>query len=92
MESIKNVKDSRQAIETKYFGPTNTLGARISAKYAGGSMVMPWDHELDISQNHAKAAQLLISKLGWGECNDYVMGSLPGRGYCFVAINKGVLK
>jgi len=56
---------SRQAIVTKYHGPTNTRGSRISAQSAGGRVSVSYDHELTSGQNHAKAAATLAAKLGW---------------------------
>jgi hypothetical protein len=55
-----------QAIITKYHGPTNTKGGRISAEAAAGKIYMPYAHELDIEDNHKAAALQLIRKVGWG--------------------------
>jgi hypothetical protein len=45
------IKDSKmtfitQAIETKYMGPTNTRGSRIKATAAAGSVMVPFDYQL----------------------------------------------
>jgi len=75
----------RQAIETRYLGPTNTYGARIKAKCDGGSVIVYWDHALDADDNHLAAARKLQDKMGWAE---YPLsgGSLPRPhpGYAFV--------
>ena len=60
----------RQAIRTRYHGPTETLGARISASYAGGRIYVSCEDGRMIpdrtgSQNHHIAAQALAEKLGW---------------------------
>lgn len=54
-----------QAIRTRYHGATNTKGARFSAQCEAGRIYMPYDYSLDADQNHAKAAQQLVAKLGW---------------------------
>ena len=54
-----------QAIQTKYHGPTNTRGTRISAKCSAGRISLPWDHSLNFEENHRKAAEALIVKLHW---------------------------
>lgn len=54
-----------QAIITKYHGPTNHSGGRVSAKCDAARVVVPWDHALNIDENHKAAAKSLIQKLGW---------------------------
>jgi hypothetical protein len=45
------------AIVTKFFGPTNTRGARVKATLpSGGSVTIAWDHALDLYDNHRQAA------------------------------------
>jgi hypothetical protein len=57
---------SKQAIVTKYHGPTNTRGARISASTASGIRVsIPYPHELNTDDAHRAAADALCAKLGW---------------------------
>ena len=77
-----------QAIVTKYHGPTNVRGSRISARADAGRVIVSYDHALDISGNHKAAAQALADKLGWTEAKGYPAlagGALPGNaGYCFV--------
>ena len=56
----------RQAITTKYHGPTNTRGSRISATSASGIRVyMPYSYDLSVDECHEKAAEALCTKLGW---------------------------
>lgn len=72
-----------QAIITKYLGPTNTRGSRISAKAAAGRVSVPYDHALNIEGNHTAAAQALADKMGWKGA--LVGGGVPdGSGYAFV--------
>jgi len=56
----------RQAITTRYLGPTNNRGARVVARSASGHrFVMHWDDGLGQSENHAKAAMALAHRLQW---------------------------
>jgi hypothetical protein len=60
------IPGSMQAITTKYHGPGNVRGARISATTESGVRVsVPIDHGLDTDENHANAARALCAKLGW---------------------------
>ena len=73
----------RQAIVTKYIGPTNFRGARIKARAAAGTLTIPYDHALNIEQNHAKAAKAFALKLKWP--GFWVQGGMPDdSGYCFI--------
>jgi hypothetical protein len=51
-----------QAIRTQYKGPTNTRGSRIIATSFKARTIMPYDHELDIDDNHRRAAELHAAK------------------------------
>jgi len=76
----------RQAIVTKYLGPTNTLGARIkaSAGHARG-LVDHWDYEAGVEENHARVAKVLAADRGWSGL--FVAGMLPsGDGNVFTAL------
>lgn len=72
----------RQAIVTKYHGPTNSNGSRIRAKCSAGSLTIPYDHALNIDQLHARAAQALADKLGWG--GRWVGGTAPDESMVWV--------
>lgn len=78
----------RQAIVTKWFGPTDFRGSRIKASADAGSVTIPWDFALSVERNHERAAETLAVKFGWVEYSSYVGGSLPGGGYAFVAVPK----
>jgi hypothetical protein len=73
----------RQAIVTKYFGPTNSRGARIRAKCRAATKYYPYRHELSAEENHEDAAWKLKTKMNWDGRLDG--GAMPdGTGYCFV--------
>jgi hypothetical protein len=71
----------RQAIVTKFHGPTNHRGARVKATADAGSVTVSWDYALGIAENHLAAAVALANKHGWP--TNLVGGSLPGSGYVF---------
>lgn len=80
----------RQAIITKYLGPTNHRGSRIKVKAYAGSKTYAWDYSLDVNENHTKAAVTFAEELGWLDRGETLMGgSLPDNtGNCYV-ITKG---
>ena len=51
-----------QAIVTKFFGPTNRMGARIKASCERGSLTVSWDYALGIEQNHRAACEALLAR------------------------------
>ena len=55
----------RQAIETKYLGPTNSRGSRVVASAQAGRLTLPWDDALDVTENHRRAALALAERYGW---------------------------
>lgn len=74
----------RQAIVTKYLGPTDSRDPRIKARAQAGSTVVDWDDALSIEANHAAAARALAVKFDWR--GGFVGGAMPdGSGYCFVS-------
>jgi hypothetical protein len=62
----------RQAIITRYAGPTDHRGARVIARCDAGRVTVPWDHAMDTLSNHEAAAFALAVKLKW------VHGEIPG--------------
>ncbi len=73
----------RQAIVTKFHGPTNTKGARVSAKCQAKRIFVSWDDGLGVDENHAVAARMLAQSLGWG--GNWRGGGLPdGTGNVYV--------
>jgi hypothetical protein len=71
------------AIITKYHGPGNVRGSRISATASMGQKVtISYDHSLDAEQNHDAAAIALCRKMGWTEHN-LIRGRIK-TGYAYV--------
>lgn len=54
-----------QAIRTRYHGPTNTRGSRISAQAEAGRIYLGYDDSKNPSDNHKSACEALRAKLGW---------------------------
>lgn len=77
-----NTTICRQAIITKYIGPTNYRGSRVKASASAGSVTLEWDNALNSDGNHAAAAQALCDKYGW--TGEYAMGGTE-TGYVFVS-------
>lgn len=77
----------RQAIETKYLGPTNHRGSRVSAKAYGGHVVTSWACNLNSEQNHAAGAYELAKKMEWSGV--WVAGgNATGTGNVYVWVAK----
>lgn len=57
--------DGRQAIVTRYLGPSNVRGSRISAKCAAKRIILNWQDGLNTEDNHKRAALTLMQRLGW---------------------------
>jgi hypothetical protein len=74
----------RQAITTKYLGPTDKRGARIVATAAAGRKVFHWDHAENTEENHKIAATHYANDLNW---NGRLIGGCTHDGhYVFVLI------
>jgi hypothetical protein len=80
-----------QAIKTRYFGPTNSRGSRITAKSSGGSQhTVGYNGSLSTERNHDHAAWMLCQKEGWTD-HDLVRGCIGPDEYCYtfdVSINR----
>lgn len=78
------------SIRTKFHGPTNTRGSRISAftdePRDRRRITLSWDHALDVDENHKTAAAALIRQLGWTADQGYGPWIVGGtaNGYVFV--------
>jgi len=71
-----------KAIVTKYHGPTNYKGSRITASDEDNNRItISYPYELSGEECHRKAAQALCDKMGW--TGTLVGGSLK-NGYVFV--------
>lgn len=71
----------RQAITTRYAGPTNFRGSRVIVRADPGRMIVPWDHALGVEDNHKAAAKAYASKYGW---TGHWYGGGTNEGYAFV--------
>jgi len=82
---MTNIADSLcAAIITKYHGPTNRHGARISADAGMNRRVMiPLDYSLSTFEAHAKAAKALQDMYGW--TSDLIAGGTE-TGFVFVSL------
>lgn len=77
----------RQAIETKYCGPTNSRGARVRVAAESGTKFVPWDHALNSTENHTRAAEQFASERGWLKNARLVGGgNAKGTGFVFVVV------
>lgn len=54
---------ARQAILTKYIGPTNHRPGRIKAWCDSGSLTIEWDHSMSVAANHGRVASELAKRL-----------------------------
>ena len=73
-----------KAIVTKYHGPTDHKGARISANDGDGNRVtISYPYELSGEAVHKAAAVALMEKMGW--TGELVAGALK-TGYAFVMV------
>lgn len=82
----------RQAIVTKYLGPTNHRGARVVARAQAGRKVVSWRDDLEVDENHTRAAEALASHYGWLDNTQLVGGAMPdGTGNCYVLVRRADL-
>jgi len=73
-----------KAIETRYHGPTNTRGSRISASDQDGNRIsISYPYELSGEAVHRKAANALCSKMNWP---GKLAAGATKRGYVFVFV------
>ena len=60
---------TRLAIRTRYHGPTNSTGSRLSVTDGGSPFHSPrriyvdWDYALHIDDNHKQAAQIFLTRI-----------------------------
>lgn len=77
----------RQAIVTKYHGPTDTKGSRVSATAAAGKRWFDWDDALNPEENHCGAATRFASGFSWLAQGETLQGGgLPDGRYCWVIV------
>lgn len=71
----------RQAIQTRFLGPTNSRGARVKAWCNAGALTLPWKYHLNDREQHQRVAAALALRLDWP--GEWTGGGLPGGGYAF---------
>lgn len=74
----------RQAITTRYIAPTNFRGARISATASAGRKIFPWDHALNVEDNHRMAAKHFAFHFEWK--GETAMGQTASGDYVTVFV------
>jgi hypothetical protein len=80
-----------QAIRTKFAGPTNTRGSRIIATSYKARSTFPYDYELDLDANHARAAELHAAKAWRTDAPvRLTSGTLPDGSQAHVVATVGV--
>lgn len=74
-------------ITTKYYGATNTRGARIQATPAfGKSVSIPYPYELSGVAAHNAAVRAWLDKFGYKDKQlDFIVGDGIGGGYMYIA-------
>lgn len=55
----------RQAITTKFFGPTSIHGSRIQASAKAGRIYYTYRHDYNLEMNHTLAAQQYAEHFKW---------------------------
>ena len=81
----------RQAITTKYIGPTDMRGSRVKASCDARSITYGWDDALNVDQNHTMAALRLMRVLEWhkpmaGASKVRLVGGCTKNQYHFVLV------
>jgi hypothetical protein len=87
----RNQTSIYQAIRTRYHGPSDVRGSRIVARAEAGSVTVGYDHSLNLSENHAAAARVLIAKFGWDGHGPY-FGGVFNSDYYWVSVPSEMLK
>lgn len=80
--------NKRQAIVTRYIGPSNVRGSRIKATCAAKSITRGYDSALNVDENHEAVALELQNLLGWtGKDYGTLQGGCMKNGdYCWVLV------
>lgn len=79
--------DVRAGIVTRFVGPTNRKGKRVSVTDnhpdAPRRLIVSWDDELDMAENHAAAARAWLEKFIPYDPQLSVPGIYCGKGYAW---------
>ena len=66
-------------IVSKYFGATNTKGARVQVKSWKRTTYFDWDYSLNVDLNHISAIREHIARLNEEACREYkIVGDVDG--------------
>ena len=74
--TVTVTESGRVAVISKWYGPTNFRGSRITVRRADGggkSLTVGWDYALGIIENHAEAIKAYLEMMNWG--GNYAVGS-----------------
>lgn len=72
---------------TRYHGPTNTRGSRVSARVPSGRrLTLSWDYSMGTEANHERVACELAEIMGWDPPT--MAGNLPGPDRVYVVAPK----
>ena len=75
------------AIITRYHAPTETKGARISARMMNARPVfIPYSYDLNERDANELAARALMAREGWPKLCPLAAGGMPDGGYVFVRV------
>jgi hypothetical protein len=82
------MNDSMNAIVTRYIGPSNRRGSRITARSAAGHLTVEYDDAFNSEENHRLAARALKVKLRWTERvhGELRGGVMPNGDYSWVMV------
>jgi hypothetical protein len=78
-------------VQTKWLGPTNHKCARVRATNvsSGATVVVSWDHGLNVSENHIAAARALLTKCDQPQPDGFLMcGTKDQTGYILTGVRK----
>jgi hypothetical protein len=86
-------------VRTKYHGPTDRSGARVSATHIATRrrVTLAWDHALGAPENHERAARHLLYADPEDDREDYSRTRLlacaeSGGGYVFAVVTRSMLQ
>lgn len=77
-----------QAIVTRFLGPTNTKGSRISASFGDSRAFVPYDHSMSAYKNYEQAALEMLKKQCLDDKYSLIGGNIKGNTYAFVLLEK----
>jgi hypothetical protein len=81
--------DILQAIITKRHNGGASGATRVSAKCAAQRIWLPWNHALNVEDNHRVVAEELQRRMKWDDKHELVGGGMPDdSGYCWVQVPK----